>query len=197
MDKQTGENVHIYLKNAEDRERCAPVGSHEAYIVLQNDVLHRENRELRDAVRELETGNRELESQSDHQDESIRYSKGLLKNFVEISMLTEQAYDTRTKMLSNTRTEIGHVVRQSTRHLRLSEIMTVAFYILLYLIGCEAPPAMTTVTLVLAIGFSEMLLGGLVLPPCVQLECSLRNTQEQIKKIKDSTDFVSDHIDSL
>lgn len=82
------DSINIYLRNEEQKsDILSNLTSERKYIILQNDTLQSENKELVKKIKELEFQIEELETDSGKNETSIRYIKGMLKNFVEIDKI--------------------------------------------------------------------------------------------------------------
>lgn len=72
----------IYLNTAEAKD-CQDRGDTHGYIIQQNSQLHGENKELHARINELEKELADSEGDSDRQEKSLTYMRGLLHNLVE------------------------------------------------------------------------------------------------------------------
>ena len=82
------ELINIYLNNQEIKSTILnDVTAERRYIILQNDTLQAENRNLNNRIHDLENQIEELETDSAKMERSATYIKGMLKNFVEVDKL--------------------------------------------------------------------------------------------------------------
>jgi hypothetical protein len=82
------ETYNLYFKTDEIKENVFKgASSSEKYILLANETLQKENRDLSSKIKNLENNIGELQEEIDGYDNSKRYTKGLLKNLVELEKL--------------------------------------------------------------------------------------------------------------
>jgi len=82
------ETVNIFFKNDTDKEKVLKdSSSYERYIILMNELLQSENRDLAYKNADLQQQISQLESDNETYDNSKRYTRGLLKNLVELEKL--------------------------------------------------------------------------------------------------------------
>ena len=82
------ETVNIFFKNDTDKEKVLKdSSSYERYIILMNELLQSENRDLAYKNADLQQQIAQLESDNETYDNSKRYTRGLLKNLVELEKL--------------------------------------------------------------------------------------------------------------
>jgi len=128
--------VNIYFKNQNDTEkvfRDLPSSSHERYIILMNETLQTENRVLTKRNSELEKRIDELEEENENYDTSKRYTRGLLKNFVELERLHSKISDNNKKTLVDVKKYVKNFIESWTFKLRIVEsiiilVLTTSFY---------------------------------------------------------------------
>ena len=81
------EIVNIYLSGRNKENVLEGASPQERYIILMNETLQTENRELKNFVKDLEIKNEEFETDSDRSEVSKRYTIGLIRNFAEIDKM--------------------------------------------------------------------------------------------------------------
>lgn len=193
------ETVNIYLKSESDRAILKGTSPERKYIILQNDQLQAENREMRERINELEVKVNEQEEEEDKRDVSARYTKGLLKNLVELEKMRAEIAVIEKDILQNSKTFISLFKVNAYKHLRiLQAILFVMFGILYeteYLRGFQFYMIFIMVAFVIA--FTENMIKTLILPVYPDKKLRIDELNTDIKKITDTQDFLSDYIDNL
>ena len=199
-DSHPKESVNIFFKSNQDETRVMEnASSSEKYIILQNEILQKENRALRNSIKNLKTLNSEMEDQIDSNDQSKRYIKGLLKNLVELEKLRAEVQSKNTKMRSETHTIVSSFKENSEKHIKYLKTFIFIFFCILWefhLLNIKHFITILSPTLI-CLAFIINMNSKLQLPSFeTELE-SISQTEEEIKKITDAQDFLSEHIDSL
>lgn len=194
------ETVNIYLKSESDKAILKSTSSPERkYIILQNDQLHAENREMRYRIHELEVKVREQEEEEDKRDVSARYTKGLLKNLVELEKMHAETAKLQKDILQGAETFLVFYKTKAFRHLRILQAMLLAVLGILYeteyLQGFQFYMVFTIVIFVVA--FTENILKALILPDYPDKTLRITKLHSDIKEITDAQDFLSEYIDNL
>ena len=102
------------------------------YIILQNETLQEENRELVSKVNELQNKNSSLQDDIDKYDNSTRYFKGLLKNLSELEKLST-VVSTEIEILSNKNfTLYKNFKIKAQRHIYYLEAIMILIMSILY-----------------------------------------------------------------
>ena len=164
------------------------------YIILQNDTLQQKCYELEKQKNEIQKICDEFEEQVDTYDESSRYMKNEMKNFIELRKMDH------TELLDILKTVILFVI-----FFRL--IDSIIMYFIIYtgyddlLLFCIAD----------LINISNLICYGLfgqevkTAKNCIEtfnininmLDKTIKQKREEIKKTDDSNDFISKYIDNL
>ncbi len=181
------------------------INVYEKYIISMNDNFQRENKELRNQIIELEKEKSELVEENDKYDTSKRYTKGLLKNLVELENL-------HLKVSKNNESEYKKLVENFERRKKLSEnyvsiynaiICVILFLVykfdgLNFIIQSQCVVEMLSCLLTYHIfsfnyffrKLNSNIPNNIYIPENIELEA-------KIKKIKDSQDFLSEYIDNI
>ena len=104
MDSTKKETINIFLKNNNDNTNDILKDSttYERYIIQMNETLQIDNRNLVKEVHDLEEKKNLLEEENESYDTSKRYTRGLLKNLVELQKLHSQiTFNTKFILLEN------------------------------------------------------------------------------------------------
>ena len=106
MDSTKKETINIFLKNNDNttdkNDILKDSTPYERYIIQMNETLQIDNRNLVKEVNDLEKKNNELEEENESYDTSKRYTRGLLKNLVELEKLHSQiTFNTKFILLEN------------------------------------------------------------------------------------------------
>lgn len=199
MDNQN-ETVNIFLKSQSDKERIfAGSSSHARYIILQNDTLHFENKEKTLKIIELQNKNDELENDNDRMSEGKRYTQGLLKNLVELEHMHNKISNINSNISNQIIITINSYKTKASKHLQI-------FYGLLFgIIGCIWEKELMNINefcflifiVIFSLTFSINMFNALTIPSFISQKEEINELNKQIQEIKDSQDFISDHIDNL
>ena len=193
------ETVNIYLKSDSDRDILKGASPERKYIIIQNEQLHAENRKMRDRIYELEAKVSEQEEEEDKRDVSSRYTKGLLKNLVELEKMHSETAKLEKDILDRVEKFIILYKEKAVRHLRILQAILFAVFGILYeteyFIGFQLYIVFTMVIIIIA--FTENMLKVLILPDYYDKMLRIKELHVDIKTIKDTQDFLSDYIDNL
>lgn len=199
MDKQN-ETVNIFLKSQSDKDRVLNgASSHSKYIILQNDTLQAENRAKTLEIIELQAKNDELESDNDRMSEGRRYTQGLLKNLVELEKMHCEIATTHVEITTKIVNRVDSYQNKALQHLKYLHC------ILLAVLGCVwetevmdvSEFVLMTSLLSFCVAFSINMHKALVLPSFPVETERIDELNKKIKEIRDSQDFITDHIESL
>lgn len=198
-DSKNNKNISIFLNTEEKRnDVLTGASAHEKYIILTNDTLMAEHKHDTEKIQELETANAELEEASDKAENSTRYMKGLLKNFVEINKAQTEVVekistiDKSNKLLfENIKAKVLTGLWHSQCFILL--MLVVLLQISLYqfrLLGllCSAEAFLY---------YLEQRVKLINYPGHSQDRAEIRKLRFRIKEITDGQDFICEHIDNL
>jgi predicted nuclease with TOPRIM domain len=188
--EKTDDSVHIYLKNKQDLGYVNKLSSHEKYIILMNETLQMDNRDLRSQLKESETKTDEQENEIDRNDVSTRYMKGMLKNFVELSKLEDKYKTIKDSVLVDNKNYLKQFKKDVTKQLRVFEFVS----LLAVCLACQIMLLLLTVGICIGL---EYTLINMHYPSNEKNEYTLKKLNVEIKTIKDSQDFIGDHIDNI
>jgi hypothetical protein len=199
--EKINEHVNIYLNNNEVKEHILRDSTpYEKYIICMNESLQVKVSQQNENIKQLEDSIKELEGEVDSYDTSKRYTKGLLKNLVEIEKSTHDILKNKEKCVKDTIETKKNCYEKNKLYLRIFEGLSavlIALTINIYAFNTE---------------ISFMLFYSLMIFPILEIfnnqilisefESSDVKTQNEelsvkIKKIRDSQDFLSDYIDNL
>jgi len=190
--------VNIYLNNrAEIDNICKDASPHEKYIILMNQSLHMENIEVNKKNRELETRIDELEEENENFDNAKRYTRGLLKNLVELEKLRSKIAELNKNKYESIYSNVKKHISKWKYNFRILEAMFVLFFGVVYMnmnniheyiifISMFMPPFV----------FVESFFYSFTLSKNTEDE-EIKKTEEIIKKISDSQDFLNEYIDCI
>ena len=116
--EEQNESINIYLYGRNKEKILEGASSHEKYIILMNETLQAENRELKNSVKELEVKNEELECDSDRSEISKKYTIGLLKNFAEIDKMRSEVVLKNVNINKINKTYVNDVQHKANLQLR-------------------------------------------------------------------------------
>jgi hypothetical protein len=206
MSTDPSKNVHIYLQSAEEKEKvfAKPDGQYDRYIILMNDTLQSENRELREKMNgmtmELSVLGEQAEEFEDdlgRQEKGHMYVKGLLKNFVELDkMRTEEALinaTVQTGLLKSVRT----YKLETQKELQIVAAAVMAVFVGVVLLGYWYNAVFFGVLSCVDIYTKYMNVTTFVLGEYKDENQRLKVLRGDMKIITDAQDFIHDHMDSL
>ncbi len=191
--------VNIYLNNrAEIDNICKDASPHEKYIILMNQSLHMENIEVSKKNRELESRIDELEEENENFDTSKRYTRGLLKNLVELEKLRSKIAELNKNKYESIYSNVKKYISEWKYNFRILEALFVLFFGIVYmninnmyeyiiLISVFIPPFV----------FVESFFYSFRLSKKSEEDEEIKKTEEIIKKISDSQDFLNEYIDCI
>lgn len=184
--KETVNNIYLNsetVKNKVFKDSTAQT----RYIILMNDTLQSENRNLNNRIAELEMKQNEMDEEADKNDTSKRYIKGLLKNLVEL----EKMRDEISKISKN----ITHNIKNSYN--KLLNIVTIIIMIIILspIIYFNYYQLFSIITLIFY--FVKNKLKITICPEFYDENKKINEIEIEIKKIKDTQDFLSEYIDNL
>jgi len=195
------ETINIFLNNDSDKEKIFsnPDLSEKRYIIHQNDVLHTENRELRQEIELLKKQVDELESENENFDSSKRYTRGLLKNLVELEKLRREVSKTNKYILDETVNKLREKYEKEKYYFRILETVIAVCFAILYSLNIFEP----TYFFLFSIGslapiiFVEEMFFKFKIPSFTNENKFITSLEDDIKKISDSQDFLTEYIDCL
>ena len=194
------ETVNIFFKTDKDNEKVLKdSSSYERYIILMNELLQSENRDLAYKNAELQQQITQLESDNETYDNSKRYTKGLLKNLVELEKLRNDVSKISKSRFSGFEkyiTTYYDTQKQYFTYLKSIMIGIIAiifhfkifttFQFILYIISVSSP-----------IIFSELHFRKFKIPSYKADDAVIKAKENLIKEISDSQDYLSELIDNI
>jgi len=200
------ENIGIYFKSEESKEDVLKNASgYEKYIILMNETLQSESRDLAKEIKEVQQNNDDLQDQIDKSETTIRYMRGLLKNLVELDRLritiNSNYNDFSVKIKDNILYNIEYIKKFQIMY-RLSAL--ILFIAILYQMNADYKIIIFILcTNLLNFIYSEFVYYHFEksnrrnINTHIALNNKNLETNKEIKKITDAQDFLYDYIDSL
>ena len=198
------DNIHIYLKTDKQREAVfnETTSSHERYIILMNDELHSENKELNIKLAEMTIERDEAIADTDRLETAKRYSNGLLKNLGE---LNKMYIAFNTIMQSNYTTMHGHfnsLYRFNTINQYLCLVAFLLQFATIYTISNSILAVLCGVLPVMYYGLYFTCFSSHKIHKICMLDYSnhldvVKKSMADIEKITKSQDFLGDLIDNI
>lgn len=194
------ETVNIFFKNDTDKEKVLKdSSSYERYIILMNELLQSENRDLAYKNADLQQQISQLESDNETYDNSKRYTRGLLKNLVELEKLrndVSKISKTRFNGIEKYITTYYNTQKQYFTYLKSIMIGIIAvifhfkFFTTYQFILCFA--LVSTPIIFLELHFRKFKI------PSYKADGEIiKAKEERIKEISDSQDYLSELIDNI
>ena len=190
------ENVNIYMKNDSVKDNILKdSSSYEKYIILMNESLQYENKELNITIKKLENQISDYEEEVDMYDTSKRYTKGLLKNLVELEKMRNRISENNDKLYSQIRDEHNKIYKNNKFYTRFYELITLIIFSVFYEIKIIELIHFFIFMFFIIINFYmfEKINKKIEDIKCVENDDLLI----KIKKINDSQDFLNDYIDNI
>lgn len=186
--------ISIYLKNENiEKEVLHNASSYEKYIILMNETLQDENRKLQAQIKDNESKISEFEEENENYDNSKRYTKGLLKNFIEIDKLRKKIHDIYDNRNFNNESKLKKLYNYN----RLSEYLIVLLVAFLWKLEFfeNLQLYFYTLTVFMYVYVIEVLFYKLKTP--TEYNDKIFEIEKEIKKISDSQDFLNEYIDCI
>jgi cell division protein FtsB len=200
MDKLNNKDVNIYFNNDKTRDNTLKDSTpYERYIILMNETLQSENRKLSSDIHDLEKKVGELEEENESYDNSKRYTRGLLKNLVEMEKMHSQISTKHKLMFLDTKDYINKYFKKFVYYFRVMECILICLSAVVYnnSVFSDLEFLLFSIFFISPIIFTEMFFNKFNLPVYKNDNEIIKETEEKIKKISDSQDFLSDYIDNL
>lgn len=200
MDKLNNKDVNIFFTNDNTKDNTLKDSTpYERYIILMNEMLQTENRKLTSEIHELEKNVGQLEEENETYDNSKRYTRGLLKNLVELEKMHSLISDKRKLMFLDSRDYINKYFKKYIYLFRVLECILVVFSAIIYHsnIFDIMQFSIFSVFFIFPLIFTEMIFNKFDLPKYSKDIDDIKEIEDKIKKISDSQDFLSDYIDNL
>ena len=200
MDKLNNKDVNIFFTNDNTKDNTLKDSTpYERYIILMNEMLQTENRKLTSEIHELEKNVGQLEEENETYDNSKRYTRGLLKNLVELEKMHSLISDKRKLMFLDSRDYINKYFKKYIYLFRVLECMLVVFSAIIYHsnIFDIMQFSIFSIFFIFPLIFTEMIFNKFDLPKYNKDIDDIKEIEDKIKKISDSQDFLSDYIDNL
>jgi len=193
-------SINIFLKNDETKNQILNgSSSHSRYIILMNETLQMENRNLSAQVKELEYKVSEAEEEIDRYDVSKRYTKGLLKNLVELEKFRAIVANNNQTIINAMNLDINQYSSKAKRHIRILEslmfVLVAIFWETKYFDNFQL--FVVFFIMLFNISFVENMHFNLPKKQFLVENEENSRSNESIKKITDSQDFLSDYIDNI
>ncbi len=199
--EKINEHVNIYLNNNEVKEHILKDSTpYEKYIICMNESLQVKVTQQNDNIKQLEDSVKELESEVDSYDTSKRYTKGLLKNLVEIEKMTHDILKNKEKCVKESIEMKKNCYENNKFYLRIFEglsVLLIALTINIYVFDPEI--AFMIFYSLLIFPMLEIFNNQILISDFESSDIKAQNEELsiKIKKIRDSQDFLSDYIDNL
>jgi hypothetical protein len=199
--EKINEHVNIYLNNNEVKEHILKDSTpYEKYIICMNEKLQVEVSNQNDNIRNLKNDIKELENEVDTYDTSKRYTKGLLKNLVEIEKMSHNILQNKEKCVKDTLEIKKKCYENNKFYLRIFEALAavlISLSINMYVFDPEIIFMIFYSLLVFPL--LEIFNNQILIMEFESLDVKTENEELslKIKKIRDSQDFLSEYIDNL
>lgn len=200
MDKLNNKDVNIFFTNDNAKDNTLKDSTpYERYIILINETLQVENRKLSSEIHELEKNVGQLEEENESYDNSKRYTRGLLKNLVELEKMHSQISAKHKLMFLDSKDYIQKYFKKYIYFFRVLECIMICLSAVIYHnnIFDTMQFSLFSIFFIFPLVFTEMIFSKFDLPKYSNDIDTIKEIEDKIKKIRDSQDFLSDYIDNL
>ena len=176
---------------------CSP---EQKYIILQNETLQKENKEITKLLHEIEAKITEYEEQIDNSDTSKRYIKGLLKNLVEIEKMRKEISDINKSILRENVVFITEYKNNMQTHECYDALLKILSIMIFFCLGFINNIQFCVGLLIYVVFFIHFLYkssASFILPKNEKEMERIGEIETSIKETERNHDFLFDHIDSL
>ena len=199
MDK-LNKDVNIFFSNDNTKDNTLKDSTpYERYIILINETLQAENRKLSSEIHELEKNIGQLEEENESYDNSKRYTRGLLKNLVELEKMHSQISVKHKLMFLDSKDYIQTYFKKYIYLFRLLESIMICLSAIIYHnnVFDTIQFSLFSIFFIFPLIFTEMIFSKFDSPKYINDFEIIKEIEDKIKKIRDSQDFLSDYIDNL
>ena len=200
MDKLNNKDVNIFFTNDNTKDNTLKDSTpYERYIILINETLQSENRKLSSEIHELEKNIGQLEEENESYDNSKRYTRGLLKNLVELEKMHAHIYTKQKLMFLDSKDYIQKYFKKYIYLFRILECIMICLSAVIYHnnVFDSIQFSLFSFFFIFPLIFTEMIFSKFDLPKYTNEIETIKEIEDKIKKIRDSQDFLSDYIDNL
>lgn len=186
--------ISIFFKNDDVKKDTMDNASpYEKYIILMNETLQEENRYLHIKIRDNESKINELEEDNENYDNSKRYTKGLLKNFVELDKLRKQIhtiYDIRN-------TDYKEKIKKLYNYNIIFVYFIIAFVGFIWKINFFENYQFYWFTFNVFVNVYIIQVIFYKLKVSDQYDAKITDIEKEIRKMNESQDFLNEYIDCI
>jgi hypothetical protein len=200
MDNKNPENIHIYLKSDKDQEMLKNVSSYEKYIILTNETLHSENRELRGENLKLTEKVEKQEDDYDNLEKSINYMKGFLKNLVIMEQISFSKSEEYKKIYNDFDVEVKNFRNITLKHFRFLQAIMVIIVAVLYEteIYSFLQSFIMCIIFVVFSAFHESTIKEMKVPNTISLHLKkIHEKDSEMAELKKGQDFLNEYIEIM
>jgi len=193
------EIVNIYLSGRNKENVLEGASPQERYIILMNETLQTENRELKNFVKDLEIKNEEFETDSDRSEVSKRYTIGLIRNFAEIDKMRKDVVLKERNINKLNKIHIVTFQNKAKEHLRYLQAILFSVFSLCWEFGMFSSEKFSFILFVVLfiLSFIERLVQNITLPFHDKEGNEIEELMVEIKKITDAQDFLHEYLDVI
>ena len=202
MSEEQNKQINIFLNSEEKKEKVFENStSFERYIILQNETLQIKNKDLEEEVSRLSSSNDELEEDNGRMETGKRYTKNLLKNFVELDKLRVKVDEESSSYYKSIKNKNIVFKNRLYKHIRIFQFfMSIISCLILFDDEYSIQMFVNLVNLLCVVSFLE----SMMINSCKHIDIKLvhnnktiKNLNKDIKEITDCYDFIHEHLDNL
>jgi archaellum component FlaC len=192
--------VHIYLDNEKDRTHVFKnSSSHERYVILTNEKLQIENRELRDDLSKVNQRSDEFENDLGKTETSMTYLKGSFKNYVILESMARE--ETKQNRLITSEYVSCHKTfnKRARRYLYILEIIMTLFVAFLYQVEFYTfyQSSLLGLFMIFITATNEYIYNDNILPNTLSYNTVIKKIQKETEELKKGVDFLAEYIDCI
>jgi hypothetical protein len=197
----SNKEINIYLNDEKNKNQILELASpYEKYIIMMNDTLQGENRELRNQINEQSLHISELENENETYDTSKRYTRGLLKNLVELERLRKNVSDLNKQKNNYIIKNISDYIKnmESEIYIIASIYLSIFFMIYFSYVYSIAENICLFILIFTIQGLNLYMIKNIPFNKnTFEDDNRIKELEELIKKISDSQDFLNEYIDCI
>jgi len=192
--------INIYFKNDDVKNEVLKGSSnYEKYIILMNETLQAENKDLTLKIKKLEHENDQQEEDIDKFDVSKRYMISLLKNLVELEKFRDTIGKNRSEINSDITNILDRYRAKGQKHIYYLESLLVIIMSILFEIKFfnEYQFGLVSFLILFTIAFLQNMLNNLIIPKYIEKYDTINEIEGKIDAIKKTQDFLNEYIECL
>ena len=185
------------MPNKKSEFEDSKVSAESKYIILQNDILQKVNRDLEARVRDLENENEEFETEIAQLEKKHEYNKNLLKNFHEMHKWEREIASLYNEISKINCDHLKNNIRNRTRDFKYIKIVyfTIVCFMLNFYSFYKTFSYIVLIASIIAYENSNIL--ALKIPNCQEQNNKITELYAKIKETEGAQDYIHEFICNL